>query len=679
LIGRRVKCPGCGAALAVNAEAEAEPASPQPPRKPEVPAKTSQKEVAARARPEPKDEEDEPRPTKKKKKPREAVKRSLLLPLILGGAGVAIATGVVVMLMLPGRTPEKTSLARPTGIPSLPSGTDSLRNVRDVKYSPDGKRLAFIVKEATGVQVHSVVIWDIAANAEVTRLPLFSGPISAFDISPDGRILAVGLASGQSVTLWNMATGAEVHRVNSDDKVRPGLGSFFLGFTPDKKSVACLGPGYLGLVDLQTGKLATACKVQMHDTWTCAAISPTEPLVVIGTIQTNAAGTEVTRELVFADYATGSTSVVPCEGTVSGIAFSRDGKSMHVIFTEGRIAVYDPHTREVLGQSDGPYKFPRYPPVVTPDGRALVAGCWVNEKGQVALWRRGDVRPLLLPDSACEGFSLSPDGKTVAVATPGGTVRFLQLDAARAVSPPPPTTQVPERPPLISVTAEELCKTYLTDKAAANAKYKGKLLEVEGAVNRVQVMHKGQVVLNLRGVPGKGDKGEFVVTPWDVDSNTPGVRELCPGQRIKYRGVCSFVDLGERGGNVVIERGEMVEIGPDPSRRFTVEQFIKEFPEVSEYLLTEKDMAVKAKYEAMSFILEGTVESVEPPGKVDIVNLVGTVKKGDSVIGVRLAVEGGYFYDQAAKLKKGDPIKAKCQFVDYSKGKLVMRLLYLVK
>jgi RNA polymerase sigma factor (sigma-70 family) len=89
---------------------------------------------------------------------------------------------------------------------------DERLSILDVAYSPDGKLLA--TAEALGI----IGLWDVSTGQKARTLLNPGGPwrhAVAFD--PPGKVLAVASQAADSVTLYDVATGAELRRCR-----RPG-------------------------------------------------------------------------------------------------------------------------------------------------------------------------------------------------------------------------------------------------------------------------------------------------------------------------------------------------------------------------------------------------------------------------------------------------------------------------
>jgi WD40 repeat protein len=61
--------------------------------------------------------------------------------------------------------------------------------VRSIAYSPDGRFLL------TGSSSPGVVVWDALSGEEIYRIERAGGEVLAIDVSPDGKLFAIGLDS----------------------------------------------------------------------------------------------------------------------------------------------------------------------------------------------------------------------------------------------------------------------------------------------------------------------------------------------------------------------------------------------------------------------------------------------------------------------------------------------------
>ena len=113
-------------------------------------------------------------------------------------------------------------------------------------FSPDGAHLAAIVLEIVrdlGNEriVHTLVIWDVAAGAETTRIRVKDADeIPQFAWSPDGTRVALGTASDGAVRIWDWRTHQELKKIAFGGK--PSDRDFV--FLPDGKRLAVVGADY---------------------------------------------------------------------------------------------------------------------------------------------------------------------------------------------------------------------------------------------------------------------------------------------------------------------------------------------------------------------------------------------------------------------------------------------------
>jgi WD40 repeat protein len=75
--------------------------------------------------------------------------------------------------------------------------------VRSVAFSPDGKRLV------SGSEDHTVKIWDVDGQRELTTLYGHTDAVYCVAFSPDGKALATS-GKDRAVKLWRAADEREV-------------------------------------------------------------------------------------------------------------------------------------------------------------------------------------------------------------------------------------------------------------------------------------------------------------------------------------------------------------------------------------------------------------------------------------------------------------------------------------
>lgn len=85
--------------------------------------------------------------------------------------------------------------------------------------TPDGRRVAAgaIGEGAAPCGQFPVTLWDLATGAEITRLVAHASPVTAIAFSADGRLAVSSSEDGVTFT-WDLASGRPVHRI----ALRPG-------------------------------------------------------------------------------------------------------------------------------------------------------------------------------------------------------------------------------------------------------------------------------------------------------------------------------------------------------------------------------------------------------------------------------------------------------------------------
>ena len=218
-------------------------------------------------------------------------------------------------------------------------------------------------------------------------------------------------------------------------------------------------------------------------------------------------------------------------------------------------------------------------------------------------------------------------------------------------------TQRPQ--PAFTVTSAELSKEFKTSRAAAEAKYKGKWLAVEGPAADPGLAPGGGVTLRL-----EGDKAPGAALSEDVRCTLPVAQldralRLSRGQKIKVQGKCGDY-FPSRG--VSLDEAELVqEIGPDPALRLALAAFARE------YAANPKNAV--DKYQDKEVSVRGVLVELKKGSFADVAII--SQSKGKKSPSKSLQVSAAYapdWKDRFARYKPGDRIHVKGEFSSVSDG-----------
>ena len=286
-----------------------------------------------------------------------------------------------------------------------------LSNIKDVEYSPEGKRIATIGDDGL------LKVWDPMANEEVARFYLGSpdslayttaqylfvggamrgvtavdiesratksigrhdSPVVALVVAPDGTFVASGGHRGD-IKVWHGDTGLLSHNIQSAH----GGALLTLAASPDSKQLLSTGQDGIVIVwDPETANMKSRWKAHKASCLT--------------------------------------------------IAFSPDGKLIGTGGSDGRVRVWNARTFQQESSLERPGR--RISCVsFSPDSTLLAMACAGGEgpeSGAVSLWRFGtDEQPRLLKghQAAVTSLDFSPDGKSLATVSEDWSLRLWDVE-----------------------------------------------------------------------------------------------------------------------------------------------------------------------------------------------------------------------------------------------------------
>jgi WD40 repeat protein len=290
--------------------------------------------------------------------------------------------------------------------------------VNSVAISPDG-RLAASGGGTTAAPDFSIRLWDMAGGHEIRRLEGHGQTVQCVVFSPDGQLLASAGSHDQTVRIWEVATGNELHCLRHNARVD------HVAFLTDGRHVlSAVDDGSLRMWDVKTGKQVRAFEGHKGPL-SGVAVSPDGRRI---------ASASQGRTPCLWDAKTGEELRQFAGHSHTGyrVAFSPDGRRLLSTDTGAKtVRLWDVESGKELRQFVG-HTGPVHFAVFTTDGRrALSSG-----DGTIRLWDVETGKELHCFKKPGGYLAVSPDGRHVLYGDGHGAVLLRLPD-------PPPTKENP--------------------------------------------------------------------------------------------------------------------------------------------------------------------------------------------------------------------------------------------
>ena len=267
----------------------------------------------------------------------------------------------------------------PAGSPLLETGGE----VKALAFSPDGRTLAAVTSSGMAT------LWDVESRS-LRRGPFEVDPLLAVGVSfsADGTMLAT--AGGNSVKLWDVATGAALGGIGD------GSGAGDVAFSPTGSLVAFVREGWNPTTALFEGG-------GNAEIWDVARRSR------IATLQVNAGAPDREYGLGYA------------------IAFSPDGRMLAAAGDDPLVRLWDVRTGKLIREFEQNVGTAVWTLEFSPDGRILA----ISGEPVASLWNVAtgtQMGPRLPGGSRKAMLDLSPDGRRLLITNGNGQGAVWDID-----------------------------------------------------------------------------------------------------------------------------------------------------------------------------------------------------------------------------------------------------------
>lgn len=266
-------------------------------------------------------------------------------------------------------------------------------------FSPNGKRLV-------GKWNQQVVVWDVASGAVVHRYQSYGKDITTFAVSPQSDLLFVGALG--DVHLWDLRANKIIWHWKGDPR-RTAI-------SPSWQTIVYIeafSAGPLHLWDISAQQQLPPLQIQE----TIVGNSPMSfsadgQLFALGTIAGGHAWELGTRQELWR-----------CEDKVHTLSFRPDGQVLSYVQDDGTVQLWDVAGQRALGPIADPTAQRPWFITFSPDGRFLE----ISGEKQASLWYVSDHARAPLLTGKAHNFVLNGDGSLLATWDNKETINIFSL------------------------------------------------------------------------------------------------------------------------------------------------------------------------------------------------------------------------------------------------------------
>ncbi|HTU93815.1 MAG TPA: WD40 repeat domain-containing protein [Gemmataceae bacterium] len=239
---------------------------------------------------------------------------------------------------------------------------------RVADLSPDRKTLVSTWWGDTS----AIRFWDTTTGKEIRKIPLPPNPSTtpgAIVFSPDGKLLAVEDFKGETVWLYDAATGKQLSTVEEMGTSRYGA-SESLAFSPDGRLLAAAGGTKIHLAEVPSGRQLLRINLPKESNATAIAISADGRTLAVPSHVVSG-----NQTITLWESASGKERLVlPCPGgQVNNVAFSPDGRLLAAGGYDSIVFVWDMIAGKQMARLEG-HQGSVNSLAFSPDGRRLASG-----------------------------------------------------------------------------------------------------------------------------------------------------------------------------------------------------------------------------------------------------------------------------------------------------------------